>query len=343
MGSQIVLTENELVCNNKFRFLHYASKEEKDKAPKSYRRLRCGIFECQMCDNHTVFIAPISRLIRGEIRHCPKCANLSRSKKTLQHLYKKGDYIGNSGNLIYIEEAGRDLQKCRLVTVQDITDGIVFTTRLSHILSGRTKSSPYQVEIERERRLAECRQHINLSKVYQVGDILGPDKNMLFVEEIEPIIDNDGHKRRAGIFRNIYTGKEVRTRLKNITDGMNRGLDSNSLGETKISFLLTNLSIVFIPEYTFPDCVNPKTGYKLRFDFYLPDYNCCIEYDGEQHFQFHYVGWNTEDSYIDLKYRDGIKNNYCDANNIRLIRIPYYDYNKLTEDYILHLIQDLDV
>lgn len=58
----------------------------------------------------------------------------------------------------------------------------------------------------------------------------------------------------------------------------------NSKGEEKITQILLKLNIIFYKEYQFIDCINPKTNTKLRFDFYLPDYNCCIEYDGKQHY-----------------------------------------------------------
>lgn len=57
-----------------------------------------------------------------------------------------------------------------------------------------------------------------------------------------------------------------------------------SKGEEKINFILQELKIKFNTQKTFNDCINPKTNTKLRFDFYLPDYNCCIEYDGKQHY-----------------------------------------------------------
>ena len=59
----------------------------------------------------------------------------------------------------------------------------------------------------------------------------------------------------------------------------------HSKGEEKIISILSELNIDFEVEKTFNDCINPKTQRKLPFDFYLPNYNTCIEYDGEQHFE----------------------------------------------------------
>lgn len=68
------------------------------------------------------------------------------------------------------------------------------------------------------------------------------------------------------------------------------------------------MNIKFEKQKSFKDCVNPKTNSKLYFDFCLPDYNCCIEYDGRQHFKEYSGSW---DKLEDIQYRDNIKNQYC--------------------------------
>ena len=92
-----------------------------------------------------------------------------------------------------------------------------------------------------------------------------------------------------------------------------------------------------IKEKTFEDCINPKTNYKLRFDFYLPEYNICLEYDGEQHYRE--VPFFT-DTLADRQYRDKIKDDYYLKNNIPLIRIPYRDKSKINEKYIYDLVRE---
>jgi len=85
---------------------------------------------------------------------------------------------------------------------------------------------------------------------------------------------------------------------------------SKSIGEKKVKTQLELLKIKFEREKSFEGCVNPKTNYKLRFDFYLPDYNCCIEYDGYTHFIAN-GGWNTKENLQGIQYRDSIKNEFC--------------------------------
>lgn len=50
-----------------------------------------------------------------------------------------------------------------------------------------------------------------------------------------------------------------------------------STGELKIKQILDQQKIRYIQEY--------KLKNNQKFDFYLLDYNCAIEYDGKQHFQ----------------------------------------------------------
>lgn len=90
-----------------------------------------------------------------------------------------------------------------------------------------------------------------------------------------------------------------------------------SKGENKISNFLTNNSIIYIRNKKFDDC---KYIHKLSFDFYLPELNICIEFDGIQHFEpIKKFGGSVE--FEKIKIRDHIKDDFCQRNNISLIRI----------------------
>ena len=70
------------------------------------------------------------------------------------------------------------------------------------------------------------------------------------------------------------------------------------------------------------------------FDFYLPDYNKCIEYDGIYHFQT--TRRTTEKDLKEQQKRDKIKNDFCQKNNIPLLRISYLDFNNITIEKLLN-------
>lgn len=100
---------------------------------------------------------------------------------------------------------------------------------------------------------------------------------------------------------------------------------NKSKGENKISNFLINNNINFIHQKRFKDCINKRP---LPFDFYLPDYNLCIEYDGEQHFRA-YSKFGGNKTLQKTIVNDQIKNEYCKNNNINLERVNYKNFYNL--------------
>lgn len=101
-----------------------------------------------------------------------------------------------------------------------------------------------------------------------------------------------------------------------------------SKGEEIITKILQKENIDFITQKTFDTCRNPKTNYLLTFDFYLPEYNTCIEYNGIQHYK-ETGGWSNSEKLKSQQYRDSIKYNWCRDNGIRL---EYIKYSENIED-----------
>lgn len=107
----------------------------------------------------------------------------------------------------------------------------------------------------------------------------------------------------------------------------------SSQSEEHINNFLYNFGYNYIRQYKFVDC---KDIHSLPFDFYLPDFNIVIEYDGEHHFYPINHGENDKEKTISkfesTKKHDKIKTDYCKRNHIKLIRIPYYkidDYDDI--------------
>lgn len=107
---------------------------------------------------------------------------------------------------------------------------------------------------------------------------------------------------------------------------------AQSHGERYITNWLKNNMINFIPQYKFDDCRDLEC---LPFDFYLPEHNICIEYDGEQHFNpVNFGGISDARAVINFKktqIHDNIKNDYCKQHNIKLLRISYFEKNNIDE------------
>lgn len=92
-----------------------------------------------------------------------------------------------------------------------------------------------------------------------------------------------------------------------------------SKAEKQIDILLKNNDIIFITQKKFNDCRNILP---LPFDFYIPDLNICIEFDGQQHFRS-FQKFGGIKKLEDTIRNDNIKTEYCLRNNIKLLRIKY--------------------
>lgn len=100
-----------------------------------------------------------------------------------------------------------------------------------------------------------------------------------------------------------------------------------SRGESKIATILSNNNIIYQTQYSFKDLLSKK-GHLLKFDFAIFDNNNqlthLIEYQGEFHYIDPPLGWN------DIRENDIIKKEYCIKHNIKLVEIPYWEYDNIT-------------
>lgn len=95
-----------------------------------------------------------------------------------------------------------------------------------------------------------------------------------------------------------------------------------SKGESRVIKFLEDNNISFVFQKKFNDL---KYINFLFYDFYIPEFNTIIEYDGE----FHYIDIFKNGTLEDVKIRDNLKNEYAKKNNINIIRIPYWDFNNI--------------
>ena len=105
------------------------------------------------------------------------------------------------------------------------------------------------------------------------------------------------------------------------------GSCNGSRGEQSIERYLKSNNIKYVMQYRFDGCRHKNL---LPFDFYLPDYNICIEYQGKQHYEpVEYFG--GEKSFKTQILRDNIKREYCKNNGIILIEISYKDFKNINQ------------
>ena len=107
-----------------------------------------------------------------------------------------------------------------------------------------------------------------------------------------------------------------------------------SKGEYRIKMWLDENNITYEPQKTFNKCINPDTKRRLKFDFYIPDKNLVIEYDGKQHFEVSNFCNDVElakELFEKVKKHDQIKNAFVNNNKINILRISYKEFNKIEE------------
>lgn len=116
--------------------------------------------------------------------------------------------------------------------------------------------------------------------------------------------------------------QQIRYALPNAIYNYNPSVNSQSKGEHIISEYLSNNNYIFTPEKRYTDL---KDKSQLRYDFFIEKYNLLIEFDGEQHY-FPIFG---DEKFEITIFHDKLKQEYAIKNNISLLRIPYYQINKI--------------
>lgn len=125
----------------------------------------------------------------------------------------------------------------------------------------------------------------------------------------------------------------------NLTQGHRCPNCNKSKFEIDVQSILDKHNIDYQTQYRFDECKDKLT---LPFDFYLSDKNILIEADGEGHYMpIRRTSSMTHQEAVELlqlvQYHDKIKTDFCLNNNIKLIRIPYWERNNL-ENFILNKI-----
>ncbi len=140
-------------------------------------------------------------------------------------------------------------------------------------------------------------------------------------------------------------GKEIEVRKSHLVGPqgdrgrtISCGCATHSGGEIKIIQLLEQANINFQSQYRIREF-----NIASPFDFAIFNNQQLlglIEYDGEQHFEAIEL-WGGEEQLKIQQERDERKNQWCKENNIRLIRIPYTEYDNLTIGYLLSFFPEL--
>lgn len=272
--------------------------------------------QCLIC-NYTWDVTPT--LLLSKSNKCPKCGVKSRAnlrRKTIEQFQIDVKKVNPEIEVIgeYINIDTPILCKCNICNCEWL-------------------ANPWHVSHD-----TGCPKCVNLYRRTHeeyVKDVYDVNPNIEIISKFKGV--DDKIKYRCKI-HNI----NLETTSKLLFMGHNGCPQCNhSKGENTISKYLNDLHINSISQYKFSDCtdINP-----LPFDFYLPDYNLCIEYDGIQHFEpvdFANKGneWANK-IFKNTQKHDEIKTKYCQQHKINLLRIKYTeDIKEKIDKYLLECVE----
>lgn len=241
-----------------------------------------------ICPIHGVFLQSPAHHFRGQV--CPKC-----NKNSLEFFIKKSNKIHGDKYDYSLVEYENNYSKVKIICPEHG----VFEQRVDSHYKGcgcPKCSNTYK---------KNTKEFINAAKL-----IHGNKYDYSITEYVNKRTKLKINCKIHGVFEQLPN---------NHLKGQNCYKCSESHGEKEISKLLEEMNIKFIREKRFIDCKNKNT---LPFDFYLPEHNLCIEYNGKQHYES--VEFFGGDKTLKLTQKnDKIKNLYCKENNIDLLNIKY--------------------
>ena len=331
-------------CHN-FFFIYYTSKskpicpycfeKEEQKALKfegykyaTYKVLGLDVYidknytphisiKCPICQNHYLnsIGGPNDSIKNIPSLPCPKCVEKIKSiSPKIEGYEPMGCYY--KGMLTYRkldkDKAWSILKDCKICGKQHLQDKQSVNSELSCTNKEAIKKYIANVKFERK-----------FSRLTPEGFPLYYDRRG---ETYRYYVEVPKCKKCGELFTIDITNYDIRIKEDRDICPSCTGYRS-SFGEKAIKNYLIKQNIKFESEKYFEDCISDKKA-KLPFDFYLPNTNTLIEFDGDQHFEaVEYFGGKV--AFERQQYLDEVKNNYCKTKNINLIRIPYKDIENI--------------
>lgn len=272
------------------------------------------------CHCGNVVEVPLTKIKTGRLVDCG-CGHQDRMRAAVlaKHSHLIGQKI-NGWTVLEIIPPNEDmvtraLCRCQCGTVKEV--------RLTYLVNGRSKD-------------CGCGRKVMLRKI-KTRNLVGRRFGKLTAIELLDASDKFGRR----MYRCLCDcGTDTIVASISLTSG-----HTNSCG------CLNSYYNMYIHKYLEKRGINHQTEYgvqidgrRYRFDFYLPDYNLCIEYDGVQHFEpksFNGDQNAAEENLRATQERDAAKDTYCRDNSIHLLRIPYWEAKNI-ETIISNSLQRLN-
>lgn len=247
-------------------------------------------------------------------KRCPKCQHRSYKKTTEEFKQEVYKLVGNEYTVLSDYITGKDK-----VLIKHNNCGNEYMVTPSKFLSG-DRCPICSIETRRQKQVKSHDQ---------------------FIKEVYSLVGNEytvigkyiNAKTKIKLKHNLC-GSEYYVKPGNFLNNNRRcPICNESKGEQIIRHYLENNNYNFVPQYEFDNLIGLNGGL-LKFDFAIfkdkekTKLKELIEYDGEQHFRW-ISGMMAKENFIKLQKHDKMKNEYCKKYNIKLIRIPYTEFDNI--------------
>ena len=265
------------------------------------------------CECGEIFNKTLEDLIYKIYPCCNKCAliktrrNQRVSEKSLQKIKQAGYKI------LYAPESLRVSDLC------EVEDSLGFRGFVSASkVAGHKNMSKFDIRINKKYYIYNVNHYAKLNNI-----------------EIQCLnFEEDTQYITQGLRFKCSCGKEFVTSIASFQNGKTR-CEECAKSISRYEFVFKNFleenDVDFVYQYSFNQC---RDVLPLPFDFYIKEYRCLIEIDGEGHFyicHFNQIGnEEAEKTFKITQQHDIIKNNFCQENNIPLLRIPYWEFKNNT-------------
>lgn len=259
--------------------------------------------------NHVIAPTPKDFIIRGS--RCEYCSH--------KHFYSYDEIVDKLLSINYQLLINRDdyLNTTHKYKVKHLKCGYVWEVSLASLIKGH--------------QCPRCSHNLQVT-----FDMFIHRLNKISGNLYSYISGYEGLNKSKVLVKCNKCGRNFKMIPSNLLAGHGCPICTRSRGEDRVALVLDKNNIDYETQKAFPGL---RYKQPLFFDFYIPKYNLCIEYDGKQH--THPVKlFDKTDPFEVRQRRDHIKNVYCKEHSINLLRIPY-NHTKDIEDIIMYRIAKL--
>lgn len=288
--------ENELKNNERFSEYELLSKYKGLQNKLKIKHKKCG----------NIFYMTANNFKNGQ--GCPKCAKIKRAtknKKTHMYFINKLKQCGTFENYVILSQYDGLKNK---ILVKYKKCGCESYALPSSLLRGYGCNVCATKEKGKNKRKSH-EQFLN-------------EINKKYPNQFE-IISKYSTRESVIEVKHVICGNVFKIKASNLLNSGSCSVCKMSSPESKAFQFLKENNIEFEYQKYFKKC---KLKNILPFDFYLKGQNTIIEIDGRFHFMYLF-GETLEKR----RERDIVKNRFCFFNNIKLIRIPYWEFDKISE------------